>query len=216
MPNFIDNENELLDLEELEEHFEEDDDDASAEELQDQVERAQNELLELKRRQEEIEKEKLRLEDLSRRQEELEQGRLETLDRLNRSLVLVQRELEESQRRLQLLENIREGFTEHVKELEAINPKSWSSRELPRELTKAFGLLEEAQSAYTRNHIKVVAEADEANLQVNLEEGLEETSLLGEQNSSQGFVYWLLSGFAFTLPLLLLGVIALILWMMHS
>jgi len=82
MSEFTTAHDELLDLSE----------EASAEELQDQVQRAQSELMDLKRRQDQIEKEKQRLEELSRRQEDLERGRIEMVDKLTRSLLLVQRD----------------------------------------------------------------------------------------------------------------------------
>ena len=62
MSDFHEENDELLDLEQS----------PSAEELQNQVKRAQSELLQLRQRQDLIEKGKQRLEELTRRQEELE------------------------------------------------------------------------------------------------------------------------------------------------
>src|SRR5258708_8238069 len=58
----------------------------SPEHLDSQVQKAQEQLLQLKRQQEQIEKQKRELEALSRRQEELEHGRAEMADKLTRSL----------------------------------------------------------------------------------------------------------------------------------
>lgn len=197
MPDLTTDHDELLDLTE----------EPSAEELQDQVQRAQSELMELKRRQDQIEKEKQRLEELSRRQEDLERGRVEIIDKLTRSLLLVQRETEESQRRLEQLHNIQDSFAEHLKELEHIDCKSWGGKELARELTRASGIVEEAKATYVRTQAKIAPiEDDEV-----LEEAYgDELGLKG-----QGFLYWLQCGVAFTLPLLVLGVIAIIIWIWH-
>ena len=132
MSDFQEDHDELLDLEQA----------ASAEELQDQVKRAQAELLQLRQKQDQIEKEKQRLEDLTRRQEELERGRNEIADKLSRALILVQRETEESQRRLEQLNGIQDSFAEHLRNLEEIDPKSWPGRDLPRELTRALGTVD--------------------------------------------------------------------------
>lgn len=198
MPDFTHDHDELLDLAE----------EPSAEELQDQVQRAQSELIELKRRQDQIEKEKQRLEELSRRQEELERGRIEMIDKLSRSLVLVQRETEESQRRLEQLNNIQDSFAEHLKELEQIDCKSWSGKELGRELARATNIVEEAKATYGRTQSKIAP--------VEEEELFEESygsSEIGFKH--QSFLDWLQCGVAFTLPLLVLGVIAIIIWIWH-
>jgi len=187
---------ELLDLSE----------DPSAEELQDQVQRAQSELIELKRRQDQIEKEKLRLEELSRRQEDLERGRIEMIDKLTRSLLLVQRETEESQRRLEQLHNIQDSFAEHLKELEQIDCKSWGGKELARELTRATGIVDEARATYSRTQAKIAPLEEEL---------LEETYSDEFGMKAQGFLYWLQCGAAFTLPLLALGLIAIVIWIWH-
>src|SRR6266853_367494 len=59
----------------------------SPEHLDSQVQKAQDQLLQLKRQQDQIEKQKRELEELSRKQEELERGRAEITDKLTRSFV---------------------------------------------------------------------------------------------------------------------------------
>jgi len=201
MSDFHEENDELLDLEQ----------NPSAEELQNQVKRAQSELLQLRQRQEQIEKEKERLEELTRRQEELERGRNEIADKLGRSIILVQRETEEAQRRLEQLNTIQDSFAEHLHNLEEIEPKSWNGRDLPRELTRALGTVDEARAAYARSHAKIAPI------------GAPETGLNGEAGAlfheggegEQGFAYWLQNGLAFTLPLLILGTTALFVWIWH-
>jgi len=117
-------------------------------------------LLQLRQKQDQIEKEKQRLEDLTRRQEELERGRNEIADKLSRALILVQRETEESQRRLEQLHGIQDSFAEHLRNLEEIDPKSRPGRDLPRELTRALGTVDEARSAYARSHAKIAPTGD--------------------------------------------------------
>ena len=79
------------------------DDGVSTEHLDSQVQKAQEQLLQLKRQQEQIEKQKRELEELSRRQEELERGRAEMTDRLTRSLVVLEREAYEAQTKMEQL-----------------------------------------------------------------------------------------------------------------
>lgn len=182
---------------------------SSAEELQEQVRKTQDELLQLRQRQEQIEREKQRLEELTRRQDELERGRNEITDKLARGITLVQRETEEAQRRLEQLHGIEDSFAEHLRNLEVIDPKTWGGRDLARELTRALGAVDEARSAYAKNHAKISPVADSEN-GVSLD-GLTSYAESGDQ----GFAYWLRNGVAFTLPLIVLGVIALMVWGWH-
>src|SRR5882757_10932244 len=102
------------------------DDNVSPEHLDSQVQKAQEQLLQLKRQSEQIEKQKRELEELSRRQEELERGRAEMTDKLSRSLVILEREGYDSQKKLEQLRATRESFGQHLGMLEAIDPKSWN------------------------------------------------------------------------------------------
>src|SRR5712671_5896085 len=82
----------------------------SAEHLDSQVQKAQEQLLQLKRQQEQIEKQKRELEELSRRQEELENGRAEMADKLTRALVVLEREAYDAQKKMEQLRATRESF----------------------------------------------------------------------------------------------------------
>ncbi len=132
------------------------------------------------------------------------------VDKLTRALLLVQRETEESQRRLEQLHGIQDSFAEHLRELEQIDCKSWNSRELARELTRATGTVDEAKAAYSRAQSKIAPIEDATGL---VENGMP----YGDdfELRSQGFMYWLQSGLAFTLPLVALGTVALLIWSWH-
>jgi hypothetical protein len=198
MSDFPNNGDELLDLES-----------PSAEELQNQVKRAQSELVQLRERQNQIEKEKVRLEELTRKQEELEHGRNEMADKLARAIVVVQRETEEAQRRLEQLNAIQESFAEHLHNLDAIDPKSWNGRDLPKELTRALGTVDDARSAYARSHAKISPSSEIEPALLDEEDGF------FHEGGDAGFMYWLRNGLAFTLPLLSLGFITLFIWVWH-
>src|SRR6188474_3614075 len=102
----------------------------SPEHLDSQVQKAQEQLLQLKRQQEQIEKQKRELEELSRRQEELERGRAEMTDKLTRSLVVLEREGSDAQKKMEQLRATRESFGQHLELLEAIDPRSWNPADL--------------------------------------------------------------------------------------
>src|SRR5439155_469610 len=123
-----------------------DEDEVTPELLDSQVQKAQEQLVQLRRQQEQIEKQKRELEELSRRQEELERGRMEMTDKLTRSLVVLEREAYETQNKLEQLRATRESFGQHLEILEGIDPKGWNPADLHRELSRALSTVDDARS----------------------------------------------------------------------
>jgi DNA repair exonuclease SbcCD ATPase subunit len=189
------------------------DDQMSPEHLDSQVQKAQDQLLQLKRQQEQIEKQKRELEELSRRQEELDRGRAEMADKLTRSLVVLEREAYDAQKRLEQLRTTRESFGQHLELIEAIDPKSWNPTDLHKELSRALSTVEGARAEYTQQRSRLQATGDRADDDVLPEVAPDISDLNG-----RSFSQWLKMGFAFSLPLIIFGVIALMvfLWMASS
>lgn len=182
-------------------------DESSPEDLGEEVQKANTELEKLKRQLEDIEKQKVRLEELKRRQEELENGRADMLDKLTRSLGTVQRESEEAQKRIEQLHAIHNSFTQHLRYIDSINPKLWGANELPKELSKAISAVEDARADYAKAQAKIAVDAPVESVPTSSYEA--EYGPVEERD----FSYWLKSGFAFTLPLQAIALIALLVWL---
>ncbi len=185
----------------------------SPEHLDSQVQKAQDQLLQLKRQQDQIEKQKRELEELSRRQEELERGRAEMTDKLTRSLVVLERETYDAQKRLEQLRAMRENFGQHLELVEAIDPKSWNPSDLHKELSRALSTVESARVDFTQQKSRLQATSDSEDGEA-FPEIAAELSDLGGRTFSQ----WLKIGLALSLPLIIFGVAALFvfLWMASS
>src|SRR5213594_2497812 len=186
-----------------------DDEAVSAEHLDSQVQKAQEQLVQLKRQQEQIEKQKRELEELSRRQEELENGRTEMADKLTRALVVLEREAYSTQNRLEQIRATRESFSQHLELIEAIDPKSWNPADLHKELSRALSTVEGARVEFGQQRSRLQAtgdgDSDEALPQI-------EPVFSG---SGRSLMQWIKIGFAFSLPLIVFGFIALFIffWM---
>ena len=178
------------------------------EHLDNQVQRAQEQLLTLKRQQETIERQKRELEELSRREEQFQQGRVELVEKFTRTRVVLERERFDAQKRVEMLGGIYEAFGQHLDVLEGINPKSWAEDEMHRELTKALGAVDDARAEYGRSVPKISAGQDGAGADAGAAEGGYRMDLAAGE--AQDFAYWLKAGFAFTLPLFAIGVILVI------
>src|SRR5919201_1695657 len=134
----------------------------SPEHLDSQVQKAQEQLLQLKRQQDQIEKQKRELEELSRKQEELERGRAEMSDKLTRSLVVLEREAYDAQKRLEQLRSMRESFGQHLELIEAIDPKSWNPADLHKELSRALSTVDDARAEYGAQRSRLQATGENA------------------------------------------------------
>jgi hypothetical protein len=161
-------------------------------------------MLQLKRQQEQIEKQKRELEELSRRQEELERGRAEMSDKLSRSLVVLEREAYDTQKKLEQLRATRESFGQHLELIEAIDPKSWNPADLHKELSRALSTVEDARTEFGHQRSRLQA-VDESGNEVALPEVAPDVAdMLSE---GRPFSHWVKIGFAFSLPLMIFGVL---------
>jgi len=184
----------------------------SPDELDSQVQRAQEQLLQLKRQQEAIEKQKRELEELSRKQEELEQGRAEMIEKLSRSLVVIERHTYETEKRVEQLKSSSAAFTQHLHNLERISPKTWNNGDLHRELSKALSAVDDARAEYSKSMTKINAESEAEVL-----DPVSTTDFSDYPADDGHFVTWFKRGLAFTLPLIIFGLIVIaILFVAHA
>ncbi|HEV2803834.1 MAG TPA: hypothetical protein VGW57_02775 [Chthoniobacterales bacterium] len=183
----------------------------SPELLDSQVQRAQEQLLHLRRQAEQIEKQKRELEELSRRQEELERGRAEMSDKLSRSLVILEREGYDSQKKLEQIRATHESFTQHLQLLESIDPKSWNPADLPKELSRALSTVDDARTEFSQQRSRLEASGGGDSNEIDLPEIASGTAGLGGKSFGQ----LVQIGFAVSLPLIAFGILALIIffWM---
>jgi chromosome segregation ATPase len=187
----------------------EDEDGVTTEQIDSQVQKAQEQLLQLKRQQEQIEKQKRELEELSRRQEEFDRGRAEMTDKLTRSLVVLEREAYDAQKKMEQLRATRESFSQHLEVLEAIDPKNWNPSDLNKELSRALSTVDDARTEYSQQRSRLQATSDDQHHEMPLPEtssGYETTS------ADHSFGQWLRIGLAFTLPLIIFGIVALVIY----
>src|SRR5437868_13873150 len=159
----------------------------SPEHLDTQVQKAQEQLLQLKRQPDAIEKKKREAEELSRRQEELERGRTEMMDKLTRSLVVIEREAYDTQKKLEQIRSTRESFGQHLELIEAIDPKSWNPADLHKELSRALSTVDDARTEYSEQRSRLQAADENAGVTSLPDVGPEGYEL----NGGRSFFQWM-------------------------
>lgn len=188
------------------------------ENMDQRVHLAQERLSRLRKEAEEIEREKSQLEDLRRKQQGFIQGRTEMMERLSRAIALLDRETQDNRRKVEQMHIMRETFAEHMDAVHGLTPEDWNRQNLQMELSRALGIIEDARLEYDRSMTRLqsytqspVAPPVHSN-QTNSAQSSEQAStpLLPVGFTKDTFKHWAFCGLAFTSPLLLLGVLALI------
>jgi hypothetical protein len=180
----------------------------STEHLDEKVQQATQQEQELKRRLEAIERQKRELEEMSRRQESLNTGKTEMIDKMTRALVVLEREIFDASKRVEMLQTIQESFRQHLDAIEGINPKMWEGLDIAKEITRSLATVDDARAEYTKCFPKISAQPAAApGHSGEMEDGyIADYSV----NDGKDFLSWMKIGFAFSLPILLFGLIALI------
>lgn len=178
------------------------------EQIDTQAQRAHERMLQLQREQDQVSRQVRELEELKRKRTQFDEGKEDMVEKFTRALVVVEREIYDTQKRVELLHSIRNSFAAHADNLEAINPKSWEGLDVNKELTKALSAVDDARAEYQKSIPRITPESDtDASDPVAATAGLRYEDAV---NDHRDFVYWLKSGFAFTLPLFAVGVILIV------
>jgi hypothetical protein len=172
------------------------------------VQQAAQQEQDLKRRLEAVERQKRELEEMSRRQEALNTGKAEMVDKMTRALVVLEREIFDASKRTETLQTIQESFRSHLDVLESMDPKSWDGTDIAKELTRSLGAVDDARSAFSKGYPKIsLAPAGGGGSSSDGSDGY-----VTDYSAADGkdFVSWMKIGFAFSLPIIVFGLIALI------
>ncbi len=170
---------------------------------------AQEELDRIQLQREELERKKSELEELTVRKRTFLSQQVELTEKLTTALTLIDRGLFEMRQEAEDLEQCRVCFAAHLDKIQKINPENWSRDNLPEKLEKSSMAIDIATDEY-----------DQAAAHF---EGTRSGSIFGRASkrgrainrSSAGseFMLNLRNGFAFNLPIVVLGGVALLVYL---
>jgi hypothetical protein len=163
----------------------------------------------IKQQQEELERKKSELEELTARKRNFVSQQVEFTERLTSSITLIDRELLEMRQDTNDLEECRTCFAAHLDKIQKFNPESWSREQVSERLDKAT--------------IAIDIAADEYDQAASHFEGTRSGAIFGRAAKrsrtssrrvvSSEFMSNLSNGFAFNLPIVVLGGLALIVYL---
>nr|MBA3273551.1 hypothetical protein [Chthoniobacterales bacterium] len=124
---------------------------------------------------------------------------------------VVEREAYDSQKKLEQLRATRESFEQHLTLLESIDPKSWNPADLHKELSRALSTVDDARAEFSQQRSRLTASTSEDGGEVALPDATGDVG--GGFVGANGFMQWVQIGFAVTLPLIVFGFIALMVFL---
>jgi chromosome segregation ATPase len=170
---------------------------------------AQTELDRIQAQREELERKKSELEELTSRKRTFLSQQVELTEKLTTSLTLIDRGLFEMRQEADDLEQCRTCFAAHLDKIQKFNPEGWSREQQSEKLEKATMAIDMASDEY-----------DQAAAHF---EGSRSGSIFGRASkrgrtasrggSSSEFMVNLRNGFAFNLPIVALGGVALFVYL---
>lgn len=181
-----------------------------SDDLDDEYQQAQDQLRQLRQQEEQIKRQAAELEELTKKEQLFKTGRVEVCEELGRVLSLLDREASEAQRIAEECGAAHERLEGHLASINALRPEMWSRADRKVELSRALGYIEAAEDEIDKIQPMVNALGKKGGI-FNLKGGLASRAGGAGSVSPQGdFLYWLKSGFAFSLPFVGFALIAVI------
>jgi chromosome segregation ATPase len=174
------------------------------EDVEGKLRAAQVQLEQLQHQREELERQKQEVETLNIRKRELVSSQVELTDRLSSTLTRIDREVYELREHIDDLEQCRSCFAGHLAKLEKINPDGWNRDSLGAALEKAMAIVEHADDEYSQ-----AAEHYSRSRSGNLFNGAKARRVM-----SGDFARQFRNGLAFNLPVIMLGSVALVIYLL--
>ncbi len=172
---------------------------------------AQEEVDRIQLQREELERKKSELEALTERKRGFLSQQAELCEKLTSSLTLTDRALSEMRQETEDLEQCRVCFAAHLDKLQKLNPEAWTRDQLPEKLDRAMMAIDIATDEYDQ------AAAHFQNGRSGVIFGLPSkrgrAATARNANGSE-FASNLRNGFAFNLPIVALGSLALLVYLL--
>jgi len=182
------------------------------EDLKDEYQQAQDQLRQLRQQEEQIKRQAAELEELTQKEEQFKEGRTEVTEDLTRYLSVLDREAAEAHRISEECAAFHERLEGHLANINALHPETWSRADRKAELARALSYIEAAEDEIDNVMPLLNSFGGKKSSGGGLLNKMATPSVRLPSAIPQGdFLYWLRSGFAFSLPLVGFAVIALFL-----
>lgn len=167
---------------------------------------AEAQLAALQKQREDLERKKQELQELTTRKERLLNNQSELGEKLSNALTLIDREIFGMRKELEDLDQTRKCFAGHLEKLEKIQPENWSRENLRANLDKAIDFVDLAADDYDQ----AAKHFENTRSGAIFGRGRKRTS--SAASGSSEFATTFKNGLAFNLPVVSLGIVALVIY----
>ncbi len=181
-----------------------------SDDLDDEYQQAQDQLRQLRQQEEQIKRQAAELEELTKKEQLFKSGRVEICEELTRYLAQLDREATEAQRIAEECSSAHEKLEYHLANINALRPEHWSRADRKSELARALGYIEAAEDEIDKV-VPVLNAIGKKGGIFSLKGGTGAKAGIPGLSSQKGdFLYWLKSGFAFSLPIVGFAIVAIV------
>ena len=170
---------------------------------------AQSQLEQLQHQQAEIERQKIELQELNENKGEFLQRQNDIYERLNTAITVMDREVLAARQELEELEMTRVSFADHLEKIDQLNPDGWNNESLSHNLTRALSVIDLAEEEYEQA-LEHFSNGRNSVFGGGASKSKRKPASAGDSELLHHFR----NGFAYNLPLVLLGIIAMIVYLL--
>ena len=174
------------------------------------LQEAQSQLELLQQQQAEVERQNEELRELNMHKDEFIQGQIEINEKLNTAITAMDREIFATKQEVDELEQARICFADHLEKIDQLNPDLWSNESLRQDLGRALSVLDLAEDEYEQAVSHFSSGRSSSVFGVGATKSRRSSVVVGESELMTHFR----NGFAYNLPLVILGIIAMIVYLL--
>ena len=169
---------------------------------------AQTQLEKLQQQQAEVERQREELQELNESKEEFIHGQVEINEKLTTAVTAMDREIFAARQEIEELEQARICFADHLEKIDQLNPDGWNNETLRQDLTRAVSVLDLAEDEFEQacDHF---SGGRSASIFGGAPTAKPKRATSSTKETSE-FVNTFRNGLAFNLPIVLLGALALL------
>lgn len=174
------------------------------------LQEAQSQLEMLQQQQAEVERQRQELQELNESKEEFIHGQVEISEKLTTAVTAMDREIFAARQEIEELEQARICFADHLEKINQLNPDGWNNDSLRQDLARAISVLDLAEDEFEQacDHF-----AGGRSAAIFGGGGSKPKRSSGGGGENEFFTMFR-NGLAFNLPVVLLGALALIVFLM--
>lgn len=181
-----------------------------SEDITGKLQEAQIQLEQLQQQQVEADRQKEELQELNMHKDEFLQGQIEMNEKLTTAITAMDREIFATRQEVDELEQARICFTDHLEKIDQLNPEGWSNETLRQDLSKALSVLDLAEDEYEQAASHFSSGRSSSVFGMGGTKTRRSYASVGDSELMTHFR----NGFAYNFPLVLLGIVAMIVYLL--